>query len=171
MMEDRKRLKEAAAQQIIEAVKFADFAGVNSADFGIPLSGSLFRNIRDAMFHFRALCDSFENEDQFMRHYYSLLEHLSRGEKDAVITFGRNVSDAVFSLMQSEDIYNKFNSEEIVAFRHAVHLIKNTFMGIRTGGMHVKDINSISVHEAWNIIAEQTEKIARICRKRSVHLF
>ena len=61
-MSYRNDIKELAAQQIIEAVQFADFAGVNAADFGVALSGSLFRNIRDAMFHFRALCDNLENE-------------------------------------------------------------------------------------------------------------
>lgn len=170
-MSYRNDIKELAAQQIIEAVQFADFAGVNAADFGVALSGSLFRNIRDAMFHFRALCDNLENEDQCMRHFYSLQEHLSRGEKDAVITFGRSVTDAVFDLMQSEDFTDRFSSDDIFALQHSVHLIKNTFMDVRKGGMHLKDGQSMSVQSAWNVIAGQTEKIVDLCKKRRIALF
>ena len=83
-MIDKEKMKETAAEQIIEAVEFANIVSVNAADTGTTLSASLFRNIRDAIFHFKAMCDCME-EDEAVRHFYSLKEHLTRGEKDAVI--------------------------------------------------------------------------------------
>lgn len=172
MMADKENMKETAARQIVEAVQFANFAGVNAADFGVSLSASLFRNIRDAMFHFNAMCDYFDtDEEQAARHYYSLMEHLSRGEKDAVITFGKSVADAVFDLLRMDAADELFGREDIADLQHCVHQIKNTFMDMRTGGMHLKEKKGIPVQEAWEHIAEQTEKIAGLCRQRSVDLF
>ena len=168
MMADKENMKETAARQIVEAVQFANFAGVNAADFGVSLSASLFRNIRDAMFHFNAMCDYFDtDEDQAARHYYSLMEHLSRGEKDAVITFGKSVADAVFDLLRMDAADEVFSREDIADLQHCV----NTFMDMRTGGMHLKEKKGIPLQEAWEHIAKQTEKIAGLCRQRSVDLF
>lgn len=171
-MKDKIKMRDTAAERIVEAVQFANLAGVNAADMGIPLSTALFRNIRDAMFHFRTMCDCLdEDEEQATRHYYSLLEHLSRGEKDAVIGFGQSVSDAVFDLMQMSDFNARFSNEEISSFRKSVHLIKNTFMDMRTAGMYLEDKPGITVQEAWRCITEQTERINSICHKRGVELF
>ena len=129
-------------------------------------------NIRDAMFHFNAMCDCFDTDrDQAARHYYSLMEHLSRGEKDAVITFGKSVADAVFDLLRMDAADEVFSKEDIAVLQHRVHQIKNTFMDMRTDGMHLKEKKGIPVKEAWDHIAEQTEKIAGLCRQRSVDLF
>ena len=172
MMADKENMKKTAASQIVEAVQFANFAGVHAADFGVSLSASLFRNIRDAMFHFNAMCDYFDtDEDQAIRHYYSLLEHLSRAEKDAVITFGKSVADAVFDLLRMDAADEVFSKEDIATLQRSVHQIKNTFMDMRAGGMHQKKKEDTLVKEAWNHIAEQTEKIANLCRQRSVDLF
>lgn len=171
-MAEQAKMKETAARQIVEAVQFANFAGVNAADFGISLSASLFRNIRDAMFHFNAMCDCFDiDEDQAAGHYHSLMEHLSRGEKDAVITFGKSVADAVFDLLRLDAVDEVFSKEDIADLQHRVHQIKNTFMDIRIGGMHLKEKKGILVKGAWEQIAEQTEKIVGLCRQRSVDLF
>ena len=171
-MKNQENIVETAAQQIIDAVVFANFAGVNAADFGVTLSAYLFRNIRDAMFHFRALYDNLGvDDDQVIRHYYSLLEHLSRGEKDAVISFGNTVTDAVFNLMQMEDFTEKFSEEDIAGFQECIHIIKNTFMDLRVDGMHPKEKEGLSVQEAWDVIAGQTERIVAVCRQRGVNLF
>ena len=169
-MKDKEKMKETAAEQIIEAVEFANIVSVNAADTGTTLSASLFRNIRDAIFHFKAMCDCME-EDEAVRHFYSLKEHLTRGEKDAVISFGKSVADAVFDLIQMSDLDNCFEEEDIAVFRQSTHMIKNIFMDMRTDGMHVKEKPGISVRDAWFSIMRQTEIINDICHKRGVHLF
>lgn len=172
-MTDKKNMIEESAQQIIDAVIFANCAGVNAADFGVPLSAYLFRNIRDAMFHFRAMCDNSAQgkDEQVSRHYYSLLEHLSRGEKDAVISFGNTVTDAVFSLMQMDNFAEKFSKEDIAELQQSVHVIKNTFMDLREDGMHLKEREGLSVQDGWDIIVKRTEVIIAICQQRGVNLF
>lgn len=158
-MKDKEKMKETAAEQIIEAVEFANIVSVNAADTGTTLSASLFRNIRDAIFHFKAMCDCME-EDEVVRHFYSLKEHLTRGEKDAVISFGKSVADAVFDLIQMSDLDNCFEEEDIAVFRQSTHMIKNIFMDMRTDGMHVKEKPGISVRDAWCSIMRQTKIIS-----------
>lgn len=61
-MKDKMKMRDTATERIAEVVQFANLAGVNAADMGISLSIALFRNIRDVMFHFRAMCDCLEDD-------------------------------------------------------------------------------------------------------------
>lgn len=171
-MWDKNMVKQAAADKIVEAVQFAGVLGVTASDNGLKFSGSLLLNIRDAMFHFKAMCDFLEcDEEHAKRHYYSLLEHLMRGEKDAVISYGKIVVDAVFELMQTEEFHELFGKEEIQLLRQYTHGIKNTFLDLRRSGMHVPEKKGKSVEEAWTDTTLYTKKILEICRRKSVSLF
>lgn len=94
--------KDSTSQMIIEAVNFASMASLNAADCGVHLSASLYLNIRDAMFHFKALYES-DEDSEMSRHYYNLKEHIVRGEKDAIINYVQQLCDAIHNLMQKND--------------------------------------------------------------------
>lgn len=161
-----------AANKIVEAVQFADTMGVAASDSGVEFSGSLLLNIRDAMFHYKAMCDNIDtDEEKAKRHYYSLLEHLMRGEKDAVISYGKIVVDTVFELMQTEEFHGVFSREEMNLFRKYIHVIKNTFLDLRRGGMHIPGKKGQTVEESWEIITDSTKKITEMCIKKNVNLF
>lgn len=165
-------LKEDAAKMIIEAVNFASIAGLNATDCGISLSASLYLNIRDAMFHFKALCDCADNDkDNMLRHYFNLKEHLLRGEKDAVIFQVQAVCDAVYGLMQQKGFNEIFQSEEIKQLQILVHCLMDVVLKLRIEGAKLPNESVFSVLDAWNEVKAHTMKVVQICRERNVSLF
>lgn len=171
-MQNINEMKQIAADKIVEAVQFANVLGVAASDSGVKFSGSLLLNIRDAMFHFRTMCDYCENDEEKSRkHYYSLMEHLVRGEKDAVILYGKTVVDAVMDIMQKQAFSDVFSQEDIRRLRHYIHAIKGVFLKLRKSGMHLLGKSGQTIEDAWAEIVEYTEKILEICRKVNVSLF
>ena len=129
MMADKENMKETAARQIVEAVQFANFAGVNAADFGVSLSASLFRNIRDAMFHFNAMCDYFDTDLKHDVIFNELLSYFtSRNRQNFSVIEFRNLSEPLFGykyfrkiLLQPEsatDAYVVSNPNHAAGFGH-----------------------------------------------------
>ena len=164
-------LREDAANLIVEAVNFASIAGLNAADCGISLSASLYLNVRDAMFHFKALCDCNEDMDNVMRHYFNLKEHLLRGEKDAVICQARAVCEAVYEILQQKDFDAVFQNEEIKQLQLLLHGLKDVVLKLRSEGSALPNESEFSVFDAWNEVKEYTMKVVQICRGRNVALF
>ena len=166
-------LKDETAIMIIEAVKFAVLIGVNATDCGIYLSASLHLNIRDAMFHFKALCDcgSDENLELAKRHYYNLKEHIIRGEKDAIISHAHAVNDAVFDIMQLPDFYKKFDAQDIKQLQAYTHGVKNIILQVRLLGTDLSKDGSSFIQETWEEMAEYTLKLARLCQSKDIHMF
>lgn len=165
-------LREDAAKMIIEAVDFASIAGLNATDCGINLSASLYLNVRDAMFHFKALCDCADSDmDNILRHYFNLKEHLLRGEKDAVIFQVQAVCDAVYEIMQQKGFNETFQSEEIKQLQALMHSLKDVVLKLRIEGAKLPNESTFSVSDAWNEVRTYTMKVVQICRERNVPLF
>lgn len=170
-MYDMQTMKEEVAREIVDTVLFANVLGVTASDCGVEFSGSLLLNIRDAMFHYKTMCDCCDNgeDDRVVKHYYSIFEHLNRGKKDAVISYSRAVIDAVFNLLQTQTFHKEFSDEDIRAFRNNIHRIKNTYLDLRRDGMHLADGKSIT--QAWKEIKVCTLNITEICKQKNVNLF
>lgn len=170
---DIQNIKEETAQLIVEAVKFAMVAGVNAADCGIRLSASLYLNIRDAMFHYKALCDYLQKEDNdgALKHYFNLKEHLIRGKKDAIIIQAQTVSESILDIMQQRDFDELFSMEDIRKLQLYNHKIKDVILRTRVAGSDLTDENIYSVDDAWTEIASYTVKVAKICEEKNVSLF
>lgn len=167
-----KRMKEEAADLIVEAVKFATVAGVNASDCGIALTASLFLNIRDAMFHYKALCDSAEtDEENCIKQYYNLKEHLLRGKKDAVILQAHTVCDAVRSMMQQKNYQEKFSPEELKQVKKLVHAVKDVILRIRIAGTELSEDTTFSIEEVWEEVVSCTIEITELCKAKDVPLF
>ena len=165
-------LKKNAAELIVEAADFACLAGLNASDCGINLSASLFLNIRDAMFHFKALCDCKETDtNNILRHYYNLREHLTRGEKDAVIFQVQAVCDAIFEIMQNSQFMSKIGAEERKQLQTLIHSMKDVTLKIRIDGANLSNESALSIKEAWDEVTAYTRKAAQICRENSIPLF
>lgn len=167
-----RELRENAAKMIVEAVNFASIAGLNASDCGINLSASLYLNVRDAMFHFKALCDCDDDDmDNILKHYFNLKEHLLRGEKDAVIFQVQAVCDAVYELMQQKGFDDTFRNEEIKQLQSLVHSLKDVVLRLRIEGAELPNESTFSVLDAWNEVKTYTIKVVQICRARNVPLF
>lgn len=167
------KMKEETAQLIVEAVKFAVIAGINATDCGTELSASLYLNIRDAMFHYKALCDYLQKEDYdgALKHYFNLKEHLARGKKDAVIMQAQAVSKAIFDIMQRKDFDESFGAEDVRKLQLYNHKIKDVILRTRISGSNLADENGYSVDDAWTEIVSYTMKVAKICEEKNVSLF
>lgn len=165
-------LKKNAAEMIVEAVTFAHMAGLNASDCGINLSASLYLNVRDAMFHFKALCDCADDDmDNILKHYFNLKEHLLRGEKDAVIFQVQSVCDALYEVMQQKWFNDTFRNEEIKQLQFLMHKLKDVVLKLRIEGAKLSNESNFSVKDAWNEVKNYTIKIVQICRDRNVPLF
>lgn len=170
---DIQRMREETAQLIVEAVKFAVVSGVNASDCGISLSASLYLNIRDAMFHYKALCDYLQSgdNDNALKQYFSLKEHLIRGKKDAVIMQAQAVSEAVFDIMQQRDFDELFGMEDVRKLQLYYHKVKDIILRTRLSGSNLTDENNFSVDDIWAETASYTVKVAEICESKNVSLF
>lgn len=167
-----RELRENAAKMIVEAVNFASIAGLNASDCGINLSASLYLNVRDAMFHFKALCDCADDDmDNILKHYFNLKEHLLRGEKDAVIFQVQAVCDAVYEVMQQKGFNDIFRNEEIKQLQFLMHNLKDVVLKLRIEGAKLPNESTFSVLDAWNEVKTYTIKVVQICRERNVPLF
>jgi len=166
-----REIKEDAAELIVEAVNFASIAGLTASDCGINLSASLYLNVRDAMFHFKALCDCADDVDNVLKHYFNLKEHLLRGEKDAVIFQVQAVCDAVYDIMQQKSFNDMFRNEEIKQLQCLTHNLKDVVLKLRIEGAKLPNESTFSVLDAWNEVKVYTMKVVQICRERNVPLF
>ncbi len=167
---EEQELKENAAKMIVEAVDFASMAGLTASDCGISLSTSLYLNIRDAMFHFKALCDS-TDPDNRLRHYFNLKEHLLRGEKDAIICQVHSLCDAIHEIMQQKDFHKIFKQEETKQLQVLVHDMKDVVLRLRIEGADLHSDVSFSVLEAWQAVKVYTDQVVRLCRSKNILLF
>lgn len=170
---ETQKIMEESAELIINAVKFATVAGVNATDCGIRLSASLYLNIRDAMFHYKALCDYAQSKDEknMLKHYFNLKEHLIRGEKDAIIIQAQTTSEAIFDVMQQKDFDELFSSEDIRKLQSYNHKIKDVILRVRIAGSDLTEKEKFSVDEIWAEVASYTVKVARICEEKNISLF
>lgn len=165
-------IKLTASNMIIEAVNFASIAGLNATDCGVNLSASLYLNVRDAMFHFKALCDcNEEDNDNILKHYFNLKEHLLRGEKDAIIFQVQAVCDAVYDIMQQKGFDEIFHIEEVKRLQKLMHNLKNVVLKLRIEGAKLPNESEFSVFDAWNEVTNYTMQVVQICRGRNISLF
>lgn len=167
---EEQELKAIAAKMIVDAVDFASMAGLTASDCGISLSTSLYLNVRDAMFHFKALCDSTDCGNR-LRHYYNLKEHLMRGEKDAVICQVHSVCDAIHEIMQQEDFHKTFKKEEIKQLQSLGHDMKDVVLRLRIEGADLPDESAVSLVDEWQKVKVYTEQAVRLCRSKNISLF
>mgnify|MGYP001025874631 FL=1 len=170
-MEIQNKMEE-AADLIVEAVKFAAVAGVNASEFGIRLSESLYLNIRDAMFHYKALCDQVRDgkEEDAWRHYFNLKEHLIRGEKDAIIVQAQAVSEAVFSIMEQAAFDDLFDSDDRKELQSRSHQVKDIILRVRIAGSDLPE-EEFSVSELRTEVVSCTVKAAKICEEKNLSLW
>lgn len=164
-------LKENAAKMIVEAVNFTSIAGLTASDCGINLSASLYLNVRDAMFHFKALCDCADDVDNSLRHYFNLKEHLIRGQKDAVIFHVQAVCDAVYEIMQQKGFNEIFRKEEVKQLQVLTHKLKDVVLKLRIEGAKLPNEAEFSILDAWNEVKTYTIEVVQICRDKNVPLF
>jgi PAS domain-containing protein len=166
-------MKKEAADMIVGAANFASIAGLNASDCGIGLSASLYLNIRDAMFHFKALCDYADDNDKenVMRHYFNLKEHLLRGEKDAVISQGQAVCDAVDHAIQQNCFDTTLRMEDLKELQNLTHKLKDIILNLRMDGSRLSNETMLYVSNAWHDVTEYTRQMVQICRKRNITFF
>lgn len=167
------KIKEEAANMIIEAAKFATVVGISAADCGVSLSASLYLNIRDAMFHYKALCDYVQNADDInaLKHYFNLIEHLIRGEKDAIIMQAQVVSDCIYDIMQQKDFDELFSHEDVKNLQSYIHKLKEVILKIRIAGSDLTREKTLLVDEAWTEVVSYTKGVAKICEGKNISLF
>ena len=166
------QMKTEAARMIVEAVQFAVSAAVNAADCGVELAMSLYLNIRDAMFHYKALCDSLlkGNEDNAMKNYVSLKEHLLRGKKDAVLAHTYIVCKAIGRIMEQKNFNNIFCAEEARRLRSCNNNLKGLVLNVRLAGREPGD-EQFSIERTWEKVTACTIEAVTLCRNRNISLF
>ncbi len=165
-------LKDDAANMIVDAVNFANLAAIHATDCGVNLSASLYLNIRDAMFHFRALCDCSEDDtNNILKQYFNLKEHLLRGEKDAIICQVQSIHTALYAIMQLKSFHDIFNADEIRQFQRLSHELKDIVLRLRMDGSQLSQKTAFSPLEAWSEVYTYTLKIIQLCRSKNISLF
>lgn len=170
---DTKQMCQAAAESIVEASKFAAMMGVSAVDLGIEISASFYLNIRDAMFHFKALCDYIEagDEEKAVKNYYNLMEHINRGEKDAVIRLIQQAVSAVMRIIQLNSLDSEYTEKDIAMLQRYMHLLKGNLLRIRSSGISVSVGREISVEEEWTEVVRYILAIDKICKGHGMTLF
>ncbi|MFI3213757.1 MAG: hypothetical protein R3Y24_10480 [Eubacteriales bacterium] len=163
-------LKDEVAELIIEASDFAISIGMIAVDCGIDLSASLFLNIRDAMFHFKALCESTEEESMY-KHYYNLKEHLLRGQKDAIIFLVQAVCDGILNIMQMQEFEKKFEDVERKQLQIWFHYLKQVILEIRISGADLPKDNVNSVENIYEGIGKCVIEILQMIQNKGMSLF
>jgi len=163
--------KSIAANDIIEAVKFAVVSGMYAHDLGIETSASLHLNIRDAMFHYKSLCDYIKDKDEenVCKHYYSLKEHIIRGEKDAIILHAINVLDAL-SEIEQQKCFEEFTPSEVKQLRMYNHKIRNVILEIRKGGINPDNRGGFPLNK-FSELKDYIKEIIKICETENIPLF
>ena len=166
-------MKSQAAQKIVEAAKFAAMVSLNAKDLKIDISASLFYNIRDAIFHFKAMCDYIENGDHdgTVRNYNNLMEHILRGEKDSIILQTQNIINQVTLLMQSQEFNCDYKKEDIKKVQYYVHLLKKVILDIRLEGIGLSGKMGFLVVQEWNKVNRYTVAINDICKSYGKSIF
>lgn len=170
---DVKQMRQSAAESIVEASKFAAMVGVSAVDLGIDISASFYLNIRDAMFHFKALCDYIEagDEEKAGQNYHNLMEHINRGEKDAVIRLIQQAVSAVTSIIQMNSLDLEYTEKDIAMLQRYMHLLKGSLLRIRSSGIGASDGREFSVKEEWTEVVQHILAIDKICKGHGMKLF
>lgn len=170
---DGKEMRKSAAEAIIEASKFAAIMSVNATDLGIEISASFFLNLRDAMFHFKALCDyeDTENNEKAIQNYNNLMEHINRGEKDAVIRLIQQAIAAVTSIIQLNGLTSIYAAGDIKRMQRYMHLLKENLLHIRTSGIRVSEMAEVTVKDEWVEAVRRILAIDKICKEHGMALF
>lgn len=165
------QIKKEAADAIIDAVKYAAGLGKLSFEFGINASASLQLNIRDAMFHYKKLCDyaDEDNPEKMMKQYYNLREHILRGEKDSVIMMARNVLEALSEISRKTDFLS-FTSQEVKQLNVYRRGIMDIILRIRISGIDPDTPNTFPVKD-FDELAQYIDAISKMCYKKNISLF
>lgn len=121
---------------------------------------SCYTNFRDALFHFRKMCNSSE-EHEILRQVFAVREHLGRTKTDARITILLMYAKVAEMLLKRDDI----NGELKIRFRKLLHKMKNVSMINRIQGMMMSDlvINRFSDDEISEIVQEYLDLIQSEC--------
>lgn len=170
---DVKEMRRIAAEAIVEASEYAAMMSVSAVDLGIEISASFFLNIRDAMFHFKALCDYAEagNDEKAVKNYNNLMEHINRGEKDAVIRLIQQAVAAVTSIIQ----LNAFDSSDwegdAAQLQQYMHLLKGKLLCIRSSGIGIARGEEVSIRDEWTETVRYILTIDKICKEHGMTLF
>ena len=119
-----------------------------------------YTNFRDALFHFRKMCNSSE-EHEILRQVFAVREHLGRTKTDARITILLMYAKVAEMLLKRDDI----NGELKIRFRKLLHKMKNVSMINRIQGMMMSDlvINRSSDDEISEIVQEYLDLIQSEC--------
>lgn len=168
-MSNKNELVKEAANWIKTAIEFSAMMGLNAIDFNSELSASLYLNIRDAMFHFKAMYEA-EDEECIYRNYCNLKEHIIRGEKDAIISYAQEVIERIMDIVDSMD-YLRFSESDKKALQKLLHEIKNTILLIRLSGIDEYNKLSKSLTDVWRELANNTVKIKEIFNNQGLTFF
>jgi hypothetical protein len=170
---DFEQLRINASEEIVKAVRKISAISITCKDLGIPFSSSLFINIRDAMFHYKKLCDKGIDDIKIAEEQMcSITEHILRGIKDVLIELINTVIDVIETVRTYNSYEESLSLEERKEVRELVHNLKRYLLSIRADGMYLAYFSSDIVNDEK--LKEMMNKILRlneICEKREIHLF
>lgn len=152
------KIKEEAANQIVEMSKFTAAYSVMALNCGIYVPAALYRNLRDAMVHFKALVDSINNnnDDQTKKHYFNLLEHLIRGEKDAVITYIQCALKRINEIVCLHQYQIQVSLNDKKSVEKMENELKNILIDVRLMGLNLISNEKDTVNDLF----ERVNKLA-----------
>lgn len=127
-------------------------------EWELPLS--CYTNFRDALFHFRKMCNSSE-EHEIMQQAFAVKEHLGRARTDARSAIFLVYAKVAEKLLERDDIGGKLK----VQFRELRHKMQNISMVNRIQGMMMSDvvINRYSDDEISEIVQEYLDLLQKEC--------
>lgn len=147
-------LKEQFCEQLYETyiigssdclLKYEEYAEAIHAKMPV----SCYTNFRDALFHFRKVVSSTE-ENEIERQAFAVKEHLSRALTDAGSSVLHHLSCVAEDLLKDEEITSELKTE----IRKSMHLSKKSVLQKRFNGMMISndDISNISHEEIQSLV-------------------
>ncbi|MCM1288723.1 MAG: hypothetical protein NC240_10470 [Clostridium sp.] len=121
---------------------------------------SCYTNFRDALFHFRKMCNSWE-EHEIMQQAFAVKEHLGRARTDAKVSILVVYAKIIEELLLRNDITKEMKN----SMRKILHKIKNVVMVNRIEGMMMSEIviNYYSDDDISEIVAEYLDFVQDKC--------
>lgn len=124
---------------------------------------SCYTNFRDALFHFRRVVSSME-ENEIERQAFAVKEHLSRSLTDAGSSILYHLSSVAEDLLNDDEITGVLKVE----IRKSLHLLKKAILRKRFSGMMISndDISNISHEEIQGLIDDFYKLLDKECSEK-----
>jgi len=137
-------MKSSAANRIVDSSKFTGYYSLTAVQCGIFVPASMYRNLRDAMVHYKVMIDCIDADDydRAQKNYNNLFEHLIRGEKDAVISYIQSILGKINNVTSGESYEYYVDIEHKRKVREIIHELKNILIEIRLLGLKLDPNNS-----------------------------